>query len=72
MGKTQVKAASEIEIDYRHYQNIEGGKVNIRLDTFLNLARYYGIDIEVINCDGLGHKFTVDIDLSIPGNENIV
>ena len=28
MGLSQVTAAQNMRIDYRHYQNIEGGKIN--------------------------------------------
>ena len=40
---SQVRAADQIGIDYRHYQNIEGGKINIRLDTFLKLVDFYDL-----------------------------
>lgn len=42
-GLSQVKAAQEMKIDYRHYQNIEGGKINLRLDTFVKLIEFYGL-----------------------------
>jgi|GEM_PF-1367017 transcriptional regulator with XRE-family HTH domain len=41
MGLSQVNAAHQMKIDYRHYQNIEGGKINLRLDTFLKLIEFY-------------------------------
>ncbi|HAG90315.1 MAG TPA: hypothetical protein DCL41_00495 [Bdellovibrionales bacterium] len=41
MGLSQVNAAHQMKIDYRHYQNIEGGKINLRLDTFLKLIDFY-------------------------------
>lgn len=41
MGLSQVNAAHQMKIDYRHYQNIEGGKINLRLDTFLKLVDFY-------------------------------
>ena len=43
MGLSQVNAAHQMKIDYRHYQNIEGGKINLRLDTFLKLVEFYQI-----------------------------
>ena len=38
MGLSQVTAAQNMKIDYRHYQNIEGGKINLRLDTLMKLV----------------------------------
>lgn len=45
-GLSQVNAAHTIGVDYRHYQNIEGGKINVRLNTLLLLAEFYGLPIE--------------------------
>lgn len=45
MGESQVSAAQKMVIDYRHYQNVEGGKINLRLDTFLKLVNFYQIDL---------------------------
>ncbi len=44
MGLSQVSAAQNMHIDYRHYQNIEGGKINLRLDTLIKLVKYYSLD----------------------------
>jgi hypothetical protein len=33
-----------MHIDYRHYQNIEGGKINLRLDTLIKLVKFYNLD----------------------------
>ena len=44
MGLSQVAAAQSMHIDYRHYQNVEGGKINLRLDTLIKLVRFYGLD----------------------------
>jgi transcriptional regulator with XRE-family HTH domain len=44
MGMSQVNAAQTMGIDYRHYQNIEGGKINLRLDTFLKLVKFYKLE----------------------------
>ncbi|MGE4130597.1 MAG: helix-turn-helix domain-containing protein [Bdellovibrionales bacterium] len=43
MGLSQVSAAQAMHIDYRHYQNIEGGKINLRLDTLMKLVDFYGM-----------------------------
>lgn len=44
MGLSQVTAAQNMRIDYRHYQNIEGGKINLRLDTLIKLVKFYSLD----------------------------
>ena len=44
MGLSQVNASAEMRIDYRHYQNIEGGKINLRLDTMMKLIKFYNLD----------------------------
>jgi transcriptional regulator with XRE-family HTH domain len=44
MGLSQVNAAQQMRIDYRHYQNIEGGKINLRLDTLMKLVKFYNLD----------------------------
>ena len=44
MGLSQVNAAQNMHIDYRHYQNIEGGKINLRLDTLIKLVKFYNLD----------------------------
>lgn len=44
MGLSQVSAAQSMHIDYRHYQNIEGGKINLRLDTLIKLVKFYSLD----------------------------
>ncbi len=44
MGLSQVAAAQAMHIDYRHYQNIEGGKINLRLDTLIKLVNFYKLD----------------------------
>ena len=38
---TQVNIADELGINYRHYQNIEAGKINLRLETFMKLINYF-------------------------------
>lgn len=43
MGLSQVTAAQNMKIDYRHYQNIEGGKINLRLDTMMKLIKFYNL-----------------------------
>lgn len=47
MGISQVSACREIGVDYRHYQNIEGGKINMRIDTMLLLMQFYKISMAI-------------------------
>lgn len=58
MGLSQVSAAQSMHIDYRHYQNIEGGKINLRLDTLIKLVKFY-------NLDKSGRPFNLDSCLEI-------
>jgi transcriptional regulator with XRE-family HTH domain len=53
MGLSQVTAAQNMKIDYRHYQNIEGGKINLRLDTMMKLVRFYNLtkNLETFNLE---------------------
>lgn len=60
MGLSQVMAAQNMRIDYRHYQNIEGGKINLRLDTLMKLVRFYNLDKQ-------GRGFNLDVCLDILG-----
>jgi transcriptional regulator with XRE-family HTH domain len=48
-GLSQVQAAKEIGVDYRHYQNIEGGKINIRVETLLLMMQFYAISFSEIS-----------------------
>jgi transcriptional regulator with XRE-family HTH domain len=58
MGLSQVTAAQNMRIDYRHYQNIEGGKINLRLDTLIKLVKFY-------NLDKAGRPFNLDACLDL-------
>lgn len=46
-GLSQKVAAQRAGIDYRHYQNVEGGKVNMRIDTMLNLMGFYNLSLGI-------------------------
>lgn len=48
MGISQELAAEQIKIDYRHYQNIEGGKINIRMDMFIKIINFYDFEFAVL------------------------
>lgn len=64
MGLSQVTAAQNMKIDYRHYQNIEGGKINLRLDTLMKLVKFYNLTrgIQPFNLDSF-------LDLLAGGHE---
>lgn len=44
---SQVQAAHDMKIDYRHYQNLERGKVNFRADMLLKLLNYYDLGVQI-------------------------
>jgi transcriptional regulator with XRE-family HTH domain len=45
-GLKQSAVTSEIGINYRHYQNIEAGKINVTIDTLCRLAKLYKVELE--------------------------
>jgi transcriptional regulator with XRE-family HTH domain len=45
-GLAQVEVHERSGITYRHYQNIEAGKVNVSLQTLFRLARLYQTKVE--------------------------
>lgn len=47
-GLNQIDAARAMGVDYRHYQNLETGKINMRLDTFFHLAKFYDLDVNLV------------------------
>lgn len=65
MGLSQVNAAHQMKIDYRHYQNIEGGKINLRLDTFLKLIDFYQLNAK-------DRPFNVDVCVNMLSDINSV
>ncbi len=44
-GHTQLEFAEKNKISYRHYQDIESGKINIRLLTLLDICQ--GLKIKI-------------------------
>lgn len=44
-GLTQRDCAEQLEINYRHYQNIETGKAEIKLSTLHSICSYYQLDL---------------------------
>lgn len=53
MGLSQVRAAEHMRVDYRHYQNIENGKINVRLDTLILLTDFYGLKFQIVPAIGV-------------------
>lgn len=45
MKINQATAAENLAINYRHYQDIEGGKINLKTNTLLKLTNYYNIKL---------------------------
>ncbi|MBT4762688.1 MAG: response regulator [Bdellovibrionaceae bacterium] len=48
MELTQLDASGSLGMNYRHYQDIEGGKVNLKLETLVKLVKFYNIECEII------------------------
>ncbi len=44
-GMSQAEFAKEMQINYRHYQDLEGGKSNLKLETLFNLAKFHELSI---------------------------
>ena len=42
---SQVEFAKELGINYRHYQDLEGGKSNLKMETLFNLAKFYNLSV---------------------------
>lgn len=47
MNLTQINASAVLGMNYRHYQDIEGGKINLKLDTLIKLVNFYKISCEI-------------------------
>lgn len=45
-GLRQVDVEAEIGLEYKHYQKIEGGKVNVSLETLYRLSKFYRVKVE--------------------------
>jgi hypothetical protein len=37
-------------MNYRHYQDIEAGRVNVRIGTLVELAEIYKVDLQELVC----------------------
>ncbi len=44
-GLKQIDVSTGSGLSYRHYQNIEAGKVNVTIETLFRLAKLYKISI---------------------------
>jgi transcriptional regulator with XRE-family HTH domain len=49
LGISQVDMASMLDISYRHYQDIETGKINLRLDTIVKISDKLDIHLCIQN-----------------------
>ncbi len=54
LGLTQKLAAEKVGIDYRHFQDIEKGKVDIRMSSLLELQSKLGLNLEQLFCNQFG------------------
>jgi len=45
-GLRQVDVEEQIGLEYKHYQKIEAGKVNISLETLYRLAKLFRVSVE--------------------------
>lgn len=52
-GLSQVEFSKELGINYRHYQDLEGGKSNLKMETLFNLAKFYNLSIPNLFQKGL-------------------
>ncbi len=43
---TQQELSSKLELNYRHYQSIEAGKVDLKLSTLERLADFFGVPLQ--------------------------
>lgn len=51
LGLTQRKAAEKVGIDYRHFQDVEKGKVDVRVSSLFELQKQLGLQLEEYFCD---------------------
>lgn len=65
-GWSQIKCAVNCDIDYRHYQNIEGGKISLRVDMLLKLCQTLGISIQMVSAFAIIEplKYFADVPLN--------
>ena len=52
-GLSQVVFSKSLGINYRHYQDLEGGKSNLKMETLFKLAKYYNLSIPKLFEKGL-------------------
>ncbi len=55
LGLNQLDVAMEIDISYRHYQDVEAGKANIKFETLMKLVSFYDLEL-VISNQGVSEK----------------
>ena len=59
---TQQDLSSKLDLNYRHYQSIEAGRVDLKLSTLERLAEYFGIPLQCFFGPALSMK-SLDIEL---------
>lgn len=47
LGLSQVKFSHLAGVDYRHYQNIEGGKIHTKIDTAIKVLNKLGVKMKL-------------------------
>ncbi len=47
LGLNQLDVAMEIDISYRHYQDVEAGKANIKFETLIKLISFYNLELVI-------------------------
>ncbi len=58
-GKRQVDVSEGTGLAYRHYQNIEAGRVNITFETIFRLSSYFKIPVDMLICKECLEKLSV-------------
>lgn len=47
-GLTQIEVHARTGLAYRHYQNLEAGRVNLTLETLYRLAKTFEVTVEIL------------------------
>jgi ribosome-binding protein aMBF1 (putative translation factor) len=49
-GLRQTDIVEMLGMNYRHYQDIEAGKINVRIGTLIELAQIYKVNLQELIC----------------------
>lgn len=75
VGLNQPEMASELQINYRYYQDLEGGKRKIKLDTFLKILKYFEVSAgsmtQPFENSSVGTKVFIDLENECSKRESI-